>query len=243
MDHAGAVVGPLLATGLVALGVSVRTIFGLTVLPGVLAVVAIAFAKEPERRAATLVAPGDAPPPLSKDLKRLLGLVFFFSLANSSDVFLLVRVQELGLATAWLPMVWLSLNFAKMFWSARGGVLADRVPKRRLLLIAWCVYAASYLGLGLVTQAWQAWVVIVLYGAFAGLSEPVEKALVKELSVDTQRGTAFGAYHGLLGAAAIPAGLLTGGLWQAFGAPVALGAAALGAAVSAVGLVVLKPGR
>jgi MFS family permease len=129
-----------------------------------------------------------------------------------------------------------------MFWSARGGVLADRVPKQRLLLIAWSVYAVAYLALAWVSAAWQAWLIIVLYGAFAGLSEPVEKALVKQLSGEQQRGAAFGAYHGLLGAAAIPAGLLTGGLWQAFGPGVALAVAAAGAALSAVGLVVLRPG-
>jgi MFS family permease len=242
MDHAGAVVGPLLATALFALGVEVRTIFAVTLVPGVLAVVAIAFAREPERRLATLAVSG-AVPPLGPELRRLLGLLFFFSLSNSSDVFLLVRMQELGLATTWLPLAWLSLNFAKMFWSARGGVLADRVPKQRLLLTAWALYAACYLALAAVTVIWQAWLVLVVYGAFAGLSEPVEKALVKELSGDQQRGSAFGAYHGLLGAAAIPAGLLTGMLWQTYGAGVALSVGAAGAAVSAVGLLVWGPSR
>lgn len=232
MDHAGAVIGPLLATGLMALGLEVRTVFALTLIPGILAVASIGGATEPAATVADSAAV-PAPEPLSPQLKRWLGLLFFFALSNSSDVFLLVRLQELGLTTAWLPIAWLSLNFAKMFWSAQAGAWADRFPKHRLLVVAWALYAVCYAGLGATSDLRLGWLLVVVYGAFGGVAEPTEKALIKDLATSGQRGTAFGAYHGLLGAAAIPAGLLTGVLWQASGAQLALSVSAAGAAIAA----------
>jgi MFS family permease len=231
MDHAGAVLGPLLATGLIALGVEVRSIFAIAFIPGVFAVASIAFATEP---AATLGTSTAAPAQLATRLKHLLLILGFFALSNSSDVFLLVRLNELHAPQSWLPLAWLTLHLSKMFFSARGGLLADRWPKHWLVLAGWGVYAGAYVALALVTVAWQAWVVMTFYGAFAGLAEPTEKALVKELSASEQRGRAFGVYHAMLGAAAVPAGLLTGWLWQRFGAQVALFTGAAGAALSAV---------
>jgi MFS family permease len=231
MDHAGAVVGPLLATAFIALGLQVRSIFAIAFIPGVFAVLAIAFAREPVPQAGAEVKVGG---PLAPRLKQLLGILFFFALSNSSDVFLLLRLTELKAPQAWLPLAWLTLNLSKMFWSARGGVLADRIPKHRLLFAAWAVYAAAYVVLSFLTVAWHAWVVMTLYGAFAGLAEPTEKSIVKELSTLEQRGQAFGLYHAMIGGAAVPAGLLTGLLWQTWGAHVALLTGAVGAAISAV---------
>jgi MFS family permease len=237
MDHAGAVVGPLAATGLLLLGVEVRTVFALTLIPGLLAVASIFVVKEPEA-----VVPSaeqrkrtDATP-LPPRLRSLLFIIGFFALANSSDAFLLLRAGELGVSTPLLPMAWLLLNVSKMFWASRGGDWSDRTARHRLILAGWAVYAVSYAGFAVATQAWQAWVLLGFYGAFAGLTEPVEKALVKELTPKELHGRAFGAYHAVLGAMAIPSGLLTGFLWQQFGPATALG---VGAAVAAVSAVVL----
>ena len=237
MDHAGAVVGPLAATGLLLLGVEVRTVFALTLIPGLLAVASIFVVKEPEAAApsADQRKLNDATP-LPARLKSLFVILGFFALANSSDAFLLLRCGELGVTTALLPMAWLLLNVSKMFWASRGGGWSDRTARHRLILAGWAVYAVSYAGFALATQAWQAWVLMGFYGAFAGLTEPVEKALVKELAPRELHGRAFGVYHAVLGAMAIPSGLLTGLLWQQFGAAVALGVGAVAAAISAAWL-------
>lgn len=237
MDHAGAVVGPLLATALLYFGVSVRTVFALTLIPGLLAVASIFVVKEPERTAPAATAEKPKAAPLPARLKHLLALLFFFALANSSDAFLLLRARELGTPETWLPTLWLLLNLSKMWWASRGGTWSDTMPRHRLVLAGWAVYAVSYGLLAAAWTSWQVWVVLVAYGAFAGLTEPVEKAMVKDLAPVEARGRAFGLYHGLLGAAAIPAGLLTGALWQSFGAPVALLVGAAVAAVAAAGLV------
>lgn len=238
MDHAGAVVGPLLATGLLLLGVEVRTVFALTLIPGLLAVASIFVVKEPEVVAPSVEqrAKNDATP-LPPKLRSLLVIIGFFALGNSSDAFLLLRAGELGVKTALLPMAWLLLNLSKMFWAARGGDWSDRTARHRLILAGWAVYAVSYGLFAVARESWQAWVLLGFYGAFAGLTEPVEKALVKELTPSALHGRAFGVYHAVMGAIAIPSGLLTGFLWQQFGPAAALGTGAVIAAISAVALI------
>ena len=238
MDHAGAVVGPLLASGLLLLGVSVRTVFALTIIPGLLAVASIFVVKEPEAVAAPSAVDrarldATALPPKLRSLFVILG---FFALGNSSDAFLLLRAGELGVKTALLPMAWLLLNLSKMFWASRGGNWSDRMARHQLILAGWAVYAIAYGLFALASEPWHAWALLGFYGAFAGLTEPVEKALVKELAPKELHGRAFGVYHGVIGATAIPAGLLTGFLWQQFGPAAALGTGAVVAAISAVWL-------
>jgi MFS family permease len=233
MDHAGAVVGPLLATGLLTLGVEVRTIFALTLIPGLFAVASALATREPVPVAAAAGGPAVSEP-LALRLRQLLVVLAVFAVANSSDAFLLLRASQLGAPAAWLPLIWLTLNASRMVWTARGGVWADRWPRHRLLAAGWALYGLCYLALALAPSAAWLWGIIAVYGACAGLTEPAEKALVKSLSTEGQRARAFGAFHGLTGAAAIPAGLLTGLLWESLGAPVALGASGVLAGLAAV---------
>jgi MFS family permease len=110
--------------------------------------------------------------------------------------------------------------------------MADRLPRARLIAGGWVVYALVYVGLGAATAPWQVWALFVLYGVFYGLTEPVEKALLRDLVRADQRGRAYGAYNFVVGITALPAGLLAGSLWHAFGPRIALctGAALAGAA-------------
>ena len=101
----------------------------------------------------------------------------------------------------------------------------------------------TYLGFGLATRPWHVWGLFVVYGTYYGLTEPAEKALVKDLAPVALRGRAYGLYHFLVGIAAVPAGVLTGALWQARGPLTALGAGAALAAVSAVAMMAWERGR
>ena len=159
-----------------------------------------------------------------------------FSIGNSSDAFLLLRAHELGLATLEIPILWTVLHISKLVSSYVGGDLSDRVPRARLIVIGWGLYALTYLALAAANARWQAWALFVVYGLYYGLTEPAEKALVKDLAPASLRGRAFGAYNFVVGATALPAGLLTGFLWKTHGHFVAL---ALGAAIAAVSGVLL----
>lgn len=224
MDHAGALLGPLLATALVAAGLELRAIFFLAFIPGALAVIAVLLAKEPPAGAPAVevaVTPAAAPK-LPRPLQRYLVVVALFSLGNSSDAFLLIRAQDLGVSISNLPLLWAALSAVKMVSASLGGSLSDRVPRARLIGLGWGVYALSYVLLAQATQAWHVWALFALYGTYYGLSEPVEKALVKDLAPEAVRGRAYGMYNFLAGIMALAAGLLTGGIWQELGAEAAL---------------------
>ena len=232
MDHAGAVVGPLLATLLIALHVSIRSIFWMAAIPGAFALATLALVREAPRAPA---APAETSTReragLPSSLRLYLGILLLFSIGNSSDAFLLLRARELGVSLAAIPALWSVLHVSKLLWSYVGGGWADRVPRARLISAAWVVYAMTYLALGYADRPWQGWALFILYGAFYGLSEPAEKALVKDLAPETMRGRAFGSYNFIVGAAALPAGLLTGWLWSSWGPRVAL---TLGAGIAMV---------
>jgi MFS family permease len=171
------------------------------------------------------------PPAFSPQLKAYLAVLAVFSLGNSSDAFLLLRARSVGLSTAQIPVLWSVLNFSKVIWAYLGGDLADRWPRARLIAAGWIVFAMVYAGLGTAAASWQVWALFVVYGVFYGLTEPVEKALVRDLVRPEERGRAYGAYNFIVGITALPAGLLTGALWHAYGPAVAL---SLGAALAAV---------
>jgi MFS family permease len=231
MDNVGAVVGPLLATGLIAMHLTLRGVFWVAVIPGVLATALVALVRERDRPTVSgattqgLKSKG-ASPLANRPLLAYLGILALFSLANSSDAFLLLRARSLGLSTAEIPILWSVLNLSKVLWAYLGGNLADRLPRARLIAGGWLVYALVYAGLAVATAAWHAWALFIAYGVFYGLTEPVEKALIKDLARDDQRGRAYGAYNFVVGITSLPAGILTGALWNAYGPTVALGVGA-----------------
>jgi MFS family permease len=237
MDHLGAVIGPLIATLLLSGGVSLRTVFLVSAIPGVFAVMATLFAREVETAPRAPQAPAPAvDAPLAPRLKSLLVIIGLFALGNSSDAFLLVRAKEVGIPDKALPLVWIVLHISRVGFSWAGGRIVDRVPKTLPILLGWAVYAVSYLGMAVAASPLPVVVLFFVYGAFNGLADPAERALVRELSPEEVRGRAFGLYHGVQGGLAIPAGLLTGALWTQFGPAAALGTGAGIAAVSAVAL-------
>ena len=247
MDNVGAVFGPLLATALLAEKVPIRRIFWIAVIPGAIATGLAAVIRETPSRAPALapapasasapasapaLAPAPAPasasasaparPVFGRPLRLYLAILAVFSLGNSSDAFLLLRARSLGLTMAALPVLWSVLNLSKVLWAYLGGSLADRVPRAKLIASGWGVYGLVYFGLGAATSPWHVWVLFLVYGIFYGLTEPVEKALVKDLARADARGRAYGAYNFIVGITVLPAGLLTGALWRIWGASVAL---------------------
>jgi MFS family permease len=231
MDNTGAVIGPLLATVLLGAKLSLRQVFWFAAVPGAVATALVAFVREPARDAPGVRAPSspEEPASLDRSLWIYFAILTVFSLANSSDAFLLLRAHAAGVSTASIPVLWAALNLSKVAWAYLGGSWADRVSRPGLIATGWLVYAVVYLGLGLADAAWQVWILFVAYGVFYGLTEPVEKALVKDLSSPAVRGRAYGVYNFVVGITALPASLLTGALWRAWSPT---GALVLSAALS-----------
>jgi MFS family permease len=244
-DHAGAVVGPLIAFALLGAGLSLRGVFLAAAVPAALAVLAVVFlVREPTHEAARAAASTAAPftrsgPPLGRPFWTYLALVLVFTLGNSSDAFLLLRANELGVPPARIPILWAAFHVVKSLASTPAGTLSDRIGRRPLIVAGWMLYAAVYLGFARASEVWHAWALFLSYGAFFALTEGVEKALVADLAPATARGTAFGWYNLVLGIGALPASLLFGAIWE-WQSPAA--AFAVGAALSviaSVGLLVL----
>lgn len=225
MDHLGAAIGPLLATGFLFVWPErLRTLFLLTILPGLL-VVALLVTGLREKQFV-----GSPKQPLRLTLKffgwnfrlYLLALVIF-TLGNSSDAFLLVRASELGISTALLPMLWLTFHIVKSGGNLLAGRAVDRFGPRPLIFFGWAIYAGIYLAFGLATTAWQMWTLFLLYGLFFALTEPAEKTLVALLVGQERQGLGFGWFNFAVGIAALPSSLLFGWLYEAFGPLVAFG--------------------
>lgn len=240
MDHAGAVAGPLIAAGLLLVFPGqVPLVFLLSFIPGMLAVVLAAAALR-EREPVRSAAPGagfsarSAWNEMPGRFRKYLAIVLLFTLGNSTDAFLLLRAQELGVPVALLPVIWMTLHLVKMAVSVPGGMLSDRVGRKRVIAAGWAVYALVYAGFAAAGEQWHAWALFACYGIYFGLTEGVEKALVADLAPPRLRGSAFGLYHLAVGLAALPASVLFGVIWQQAGAGAAFGFGAVLALCAAV---------
>ena len=247
MDHAGAMVGPLLASAALVVMHDLRLVFALAAIPAALAVATLVLGvrEEPRRLVAsprrTMVPTSTGSGPLEPGLRRYLGVLALFTLGNSSDAFLLLRAQETGVALAAIPALWALHHLVKSAASTWGGALSDRVGRRRVILAGWGVYALAYAGFAVAASPLAIVALFAFYGLFHALTEGAERALVADLAGEAARGRAFGLFHAVTGATLLPASLMTGFLWQRFGGSAALGAGAALAALAAVCLFLLVP--
>jgi MFS family permease len=245
-DHAGGVLGPLIAFAVLTYQwAPIRTVFWLAAIPGVLSfIVLVAFVREIERPATAPAGTGpDLSLPLGARFWRVLAVIFVFTLGNSTDAFLLLRANQLGVAVALAPILWAALHVVKSLSSTPGGALSDRIGRRPTLIMGWALYALVYLGFARATAAWHAWALFGVYGVFFGLTEGAERALVADLVIPERRGTAFGWYNLAIGLGALPASLLFGWVWDRAGAPAAFLMGASLALAAAVGMLLVVPRR
>lgn len=240
MDHAGALIGPLLASALLYSVVSdVRSVFLLAAIPGFLAVLLIVVAVRDTPR--ELAPPAERKSLLGilpdGNLRPYLLVVCLFTLGNSSDAFLLLKASQCGVPAARIGLLWAFFHVVKMVAVMPFGALSDRIGRRQVIIAGWGVYALAYLGFARAGAEWQIWALFAIYGLFYGLTEGVEKAFVADLAHPEERGRAFGWYNFSVGVGALPASLLFGLIWQRFGSSVAFGCGALLAGVAALLLV------
>ncbi|MFZ9899026.1 MAG: MFS transporter [Gemmatimonadaceae bacterium] len=172
---------------------------------------------------------------------RFLGVLFLFTLAASSDAFLLLRASSLGVSVSQIPILWALLHVVKSGTNIVGGRLSDRMGRRPLIIGGWTVYALAYLGFGLATATWQIWALFLVYGLYFGATEGVEKALVADLVPEDRRGVAFGWFNAALGVGALPASIGFGIAWERLGAATAFCAAAVVAGAATLLLAVAVP--
>jgi MFS family permease len=242
MDHLGAVVGPVLASFfLLAYPNAYRTLFALTIVPGAIAVALIFLIHEQPRSVAVQARPanaGGAAPRLDKfppQFVQFMAVLALFTLGNSTDAFLLLRLSDIAHSVVYVPLMWAGLHVVKAGVSLVGGDWSDRVGRRTVIAGGWLVYATVYAGFAMSESlaALLAW--FFVYGVYFGLAEGTERALVADLAPASRRGIAFGIYDAVTGLGALAASLLFGAIWTAWGAPTAFATGA-GLAVAATTL-------
>lgn len=229
MDKIGAVIGLLLATWILSVmqsGQEILTRAGyqalvlLTVIPGLAAVFILALGvREPESLSV------EPPKPillswqgLDRRFRSFLGVVVLFTLGNSSDAFLMLRAQTVGLSTMEIFLLVAAFNLVVSASSLPAGILSDRLGRRRLIIAGWFIYAIIYLGFGVATSAWEVQVLYILYGLYYGAFQGAASALVADLVPSERRGTAYGLFNAAIGVTVFPASVIAGLLWQWFNA-------------------------
>jgi MFS family permease len=241
MDNAGGVLGPLIAFAVLTWHFAeLRTVFWLAAIPAVLSVIVLVAYVRDVPRATVEATPGakglDLTQPMGARFWKVLGVIFLFTLGNSTDAFLLLRANQLGVPVALAPILWAALHVVKTASNVPGGSLSDRIGRRPTLIAGWLLYALVYFGFARATAAWQAWALFAVYGVFFGLTEGSERALVADMVSLDRRGTAFGWYNLAIGLGALPASLLFGFVWDTAGASTAFIMGASLALAASVGM-------
>jgi MFS family permease len=261
-DNAGAVLGPLLAFFILRLeGVgsfesgrhllphdeqALRHVFWLASVPALIAMVVLIIVVRdvPKRAAEKTAAAGSIDEMgvgLTKRFWAYLVVILLFTLGNSTDAFLLLRANQLGVPIAMAPILWALLNFVKSATGTYGGQLSDTLGRKPLIVGGWILYSAVYFAFGLASAAWHAWVLFAVYGIFYGMTEGSEKALVADVVPRARRGAAFGWYNLAIGLGALPASLIFGAIWDRVGAPTAFSFGATLAVVAALLMAFVAP--
>lgn len=216
LDHTGAVVGPLAALVLLDLvGVPMRTLFYIAVIPGAIGVVLLLlFLREAPRETRPSAATLRDGAPLPGRFWGAIGAISLFSLANSSDVFLILQAHAAGVPTGRLPLLWAAHHVIKALFSTRAGALSDRIDRHWLLVAGWTSYAVIYLVFPFARSMGFFFALFVLYAIPFTLSEGAERAWIGDLVPAVSRGKSFGWYYLANGVFVLAGTALFGVLYQ-----------------------------
>ncbi len=238
MDHAGAVAGPLVAWVLIA-GVSMEPaeVIVWSVIPGVVAVGIVTWALTRWRRdGEPMVASTDESVTPSRNGRLVFGLILAFAFARMPETLLLLRLQDLGVSVALVPILWALLHVVRSSSSYPGGWLSDHIGPRSTMALGWMLYALVSVGLAWSSHALSAVGWFMLFGLVAGATEGPERSFVSAAGTRSRSGSRFGLYHAGVGVAALPGSLALGVVYEHASASVALmasGALALVLALTA----------
>jgi MFS family permease len=164
-----------------------------------------------------------------------------FTLGNSTDAFLLLRLTESAGGPKFIPLMWAGLHVVKTVFSVAGGSASDRFGRRKLIAFGWAIYAIVYTGFALSTSLAALVTWFMVYGVYYGCVEGSERALVADFALPSQKGTAFGVYNAVAGLGALVSSVVFGFVWSRFGEAIAFGSGAALAIVAAALLFILVP--
>ena len=242
MDSAGAIAGPLAALLLIP-HYGLRGVFWMAGVPGLLCVlVAMVGIRETRRSKDSVTEPaGRAAKTIASDRRLhlpgkfyfVLFVVTLFSLGNSSDMFLVLRAQNIGIPARHAPLLGLVFNITYTLLSWPAGRWSDRFSRRKIAAAGYLVFAVVYFVFGLAPSVRAIWITMACYGLFYALTNPVLKALIVETVASDVKGRALGVYFFVTSIATLLASILAGELWKVYGPQVPFYVSAWIAAISA----------
>lgn len=248
-DTAGAMIGILIAVLVVwrvqAAGTGLqentfRTIVLISIIPAVLAVLALIFGTREVKIDGVRQAPKISFKDLGKNFLVFMLIVGIFDLGNSSDAFLVLRAQERGMSVLNILIMLAVFNLVYTLVSTPAGGLSDKIGRRKIIIGGWIIYALIYLGFALAQNVTHIFLLYVAYGVYYGMAYGTAKAMIGDLVAPELRGTAFGTYNAVLGILDFPASLIAGFLWSGVGKWAGFGPSApfyFGAALAAIAIV------
>ncbi len=223
MDSAGAVIGPILALLLIYLYQNnFRLIFFLAGIPSAIGVILLLlFVKEKVKTDR----PVESNKPLTANykfnwksfdpaFKKFLLISIVFAIGNSSDAFLILRAQDLGLAATLTVAAYVLFNLTYSFFSYPAGIIVDKIGAKKIITLGWWLFVAVYLSLGLIQNNFWIWFIFPIYGIYMALTDGVSKAYIAQMVPKEKSGTAFGAYLMLTGLCMFVASFGAGLLWK-----------------------------
>jgi MFS family permease len=222
LDHAGSLAGAGVAAiflsaysqklSILFLLASIPAILSILILPRSIQDIPIKLTNAPIRLSWSLL------PPV---LRPYIIIIFLSALSTPSELFLMLKMKELGMPTYQIPLIWIYLSVFKLFSAYLGGLLADRWSRRGTLGVGWLFFTAAYLGLAFNQSLFLSWFFIALFGFNSGIVEASERAYPATLAQEEERTTALGWYYFAYGLGFLPASLLFGFFWKIWGAKTA----------------------
>ena len=243
MDTSGAIIGPLIALGLLAWfgHHNYRPVFLIAGIPGAISVLAVLAVRDVRHtpRATPL------PPLLSlrgydRRYLQFIAVTLIFSVGNSSDAFLLLRSKNIGLGATAIVLAYVLYNVAYAALALPAGIRSDRVGRRPMLIAGFVIFAMVYAGFALASDAWMIWPLFIVYGAYIALIDGVGKAYVSDLVPSERRGTAMGLYNASTGVMLLLSSVIGGVLWDFVGPAATFAFGASTAALAALLLLFLR---
>ncbi len=226
MDNCGALIGPVLATLILYLtNKNIKAVFLFSIIPGLFVLVLLFFIKEVEHthsykeysKDSSLKENGRLP----RKVKLFLFSLFIFTLGNSSDAFLILRLKEAGIETTYIPILWGIFNFIKSVGNYPAGFLSDKIGRKIVILVGWFLYVLIYFLFGIIKDRQLVLIVFFFYGIYYSLTEGAERAYIADNVISYVRGKAYGYYNFAISISTLPASFLFGYLWENYSFTVA----------------------
>jgi len=220
MDNSGAIVGPLMASGILFFlpkdypALQYKTIFWVAAVPAVIGVLTIIFFVKEGTYQKKFIREKISLKQLPRNFYFFLIIVAVFTLGNSTDSLLIVRTSETGISPLWVPLIYMLFNTVSVLLAIPIGKLSDKIGRGKLITAGFLVYSFVYFMFGVSSQIQVYIAMFGMYGVYSALTDTCQKALVSDLIPKKMKGTGYGLYHAVLGTMLLPASVIAGYLYD-----------------------------